>query len=240
MDLDKIYSIPFYGKGSSKLITEDKSNKYPQGYFKDKKCRLCSSVFKPYAPSHHYCSLKCLELAKADSYYRRNYKISIFQYYDIYIKNNGKCYICNSEGFKISWNNPSTDLALDHNHKTGKVRGLLCHNCNRALGLLKDDISLIEKAKNYLLSDLVLKDYDINNPLFRDRISKSANTISKETLYKIFDLYYNQRVIPSKIAEQLNITANTVRNICKATSKYKRKEREEWFNLNDKSVTTIS
>jgi hypothetical protein len=42
-------------------------------------------------------------------------------------------------------------LAVDHNHNTGKIRGLLCMTCNRALGLFKDSPELLEKAKQYIL-----------------------------------------------------------------------------------------
>jgi hypothetical protein len=41
-------------------------------------------------------------------------------------------------------------LALDHCHRTGKVRAFLCHRCNGALGLLKDDPILCGRAANYL------------------------------------------------------------------------------------------
>ena len=41
-------------------------------------------------------------------------------------------------------------LVVDHDHKTGKVRGLLCHNCNRALGLLKDSTEYLENCISYL------------------------------------------------------------------------------------------
>lgn len=41
-------------------------------------------------------------------------------------------------------------LVVDHCHDTGKIRGLLCHNCNRALGLLKDSVHTLESAIDYL------------------------------------------------------------------------------------------
>lgn len=41
-------------------------------------------------------------------------------------------------------------LGVDHNHTSGKVRGLLCGACNRALGLLKDNPILLRKAETYL------------------------------------------------------------------------------------------
>lgn len=41
-------------------------------------------------------------------------------------------------------------LAVDHCHSTGRVRGLLCTNCNQAIGKLKDDSQLLRNAINYL------------------------------------------------------------------------------------------
>ena len=42
------------------------------------------------------------------------------------------------------------NYAVDHNHNTGEIRGVLCNKCNLGLGHFKDDITLLEKAKNYL------------------------------------------------------------------------------------------
>lgn len=52
--------------------------------------------------------------------------------------------------FNAMGQNHSGCLVVDHNHETGKVRGLLCHNCNRALGLFKDNPSVLQKTFEYL------------------------------------------------------------------------------------------
>ena len=58
--------------------------------------------------------------------------------------------ICSSNGFLIGNNGHTEHLAVDHDHETGQVRDLLCHNCNRALGLFQDSIETVEAALNYL------------------------------------------------------------------------------------------
>jgi len=49
------------------------------------------------------------------------------------------CYICNSK-----------DICIDHCHKTGDVRGVLCNNCNLGIGLFKDNVERLRKAIKYL------------------------------------------------------------------------------------------
>ncbi len=44
------------------------------------------------------------------------------------------------------------ELAADHCHKTGKIRGLLCNNCNTGLGMFKENAMLLENAANYIKS----------------------------------------------------------------------------------------
>jgi len=121
--------------------------KYPNGRFRDKECRACDATFTPTAPSQKYCSTEC---RGKTAYYERNYGITERQLADMKEAQDHRCYICNSEGFLIGKNGHTEKLAVDHCHKSGKVRKLLCHNCNRALGLMQDNPSLLRYAAAYI------------------------------------------------------------------------------------------
>jgi len=81
---------------------------------------------------------------KRTSRFRQIYDLSYEDFLKMWENQNGRCAICGK-----FFNEPS-DACVDHNHKTGKVRGLLCPNCNSALGFLNDDIDLMLKAAVYL------------------------------------------------------------------------------------------
>lgn len=76
---------------------------------------------------------------------RNKYNITPEQYNELFNKQNGKCMICKKHQSELK-----KLLGVDHNHKTGKVRGLLCDNCNKGIGLLKEDINILINAINYL------------------------------------------------------------------------------------------
>lgn len=61
----------------------------------------------------------------------------------------GACAICGVDGADPR-NRRKGRLALDHNHTTGKVRGLLCASCNISLGAMGDDAGLLSRAVNYM------------------------------------------------------------------------------------------
>ncbi|MBO1267080.1 endonuclease VII domain-containing protein [Arthrobacter cavernae] len=70
------------------------------------------------------------------------YGLSPEEFEGLHSSQGGKCAICSLI--------PPTPLHVDHDHETGKVRGLLCGSCNRAIGLLKDDTDLMRSAIAYL------------------------------------------------------------------------------------------
>lgn len=121
--------------------------KYPNGYFRDKNCKTCGNVFTPTNPCQLYCNSAC---KGKNAYYKRNYGIDDATLDQMKKDQDYKCYLCHSEGFLIGKNNHNEKLAVDHDHDTGKVRKLLCHNCNRALGLFKDNPELMRKAASYV------------------------------------------------------------------------------------------
>jgi len=82
----------------------------------------------------------------------RNYGITLKEYNIMFTKQNGVCDICNQPEISVTRWDPDKikSLAVDHNHTTGVVRGLLCGKCNTALGIFNDSINELEKAINYL------------------------------------------------------------------------------------------
>ena len=124
-------------------------NKHPNGYFKVKPCRCCGSGFQPQAPSELYCKDECKTLGNMNAYLMRTYGIGAREYQRKLHEQNHCCAICGSEGFKMAEHHRMY-LVVDHDHDTGKVRNLLCHNCNRALGLLQDSPDIVAKAHEYL------------------------------------------------------------------------------------------
>lgn len=80
------------------------------------------------------------------------YNIPLEEYLTMLKSQNNLCAICgNPEKRNTSSDNkPTMDLAVDHCHSTGKIRGLLCASCNTAIGLLKEDPAIFKQALNYL------------------------------------------------------------------------------------------
>lgn len=79
------------------------------------------------------------------------YGLTRQDYVDLLHKQGGGCAICgtNRGGTR---NGKVLRMAVDHDHKTGTYRGILCNRCNRAIGLLGDDPTLLRKAINYLMA----------------------------------------------------------------------------------------
>lgn len=75
---------------------------------------------------------------------KHKYGITEGAFQDMLFSQNGVCKICRTVfSSEVSPN-------IDHDHVTGKIRGLLCSSCNSVLGYAKDSVEILEKAKQYL------------------------------------------------------------------------------------------
>ena len=85
------------------------------------------------------------KLRKKTSYLKKLYGFTLDEWNEMFDAQDGKCAICGKHQTEIG-----KTLGVDHCHKTGKIRGLLCTTCNRGLGYFKDDIENLRCAIMYL------------------------------------------------------------------------------------------
>lgn len=103
------------------------------------------------ANSNTYASRRRLKENNPEEYRRRYRKSHLRKYHGITIadydrlfkEQNGHCAICENPPSGVS-------LHVDHDHLTGRIRGLLCAHCNTGIGLLRDDQLLLDKAAKYI------------------------------------------------------------------------------------------
>jgi len=132
-------------KGSIRPIDESKPYGPDNFFWKE---RLCGSKDRnKYAREYR----KKNPLAVKNNALKSAFGITIDDYFDMLEKQCGGCAICGTDKpgkgrFKY--------FAVDHCHETNKIRGLLCNDCNTALGLFKDRLDLLDAAKQYLQTSL--------------------------------------------------------------------------------------
>lgn len=117
----------------------------PEGH---KLCRSCGEV-KPWSEWHRNAtasdglSTRCKACRAAEGragHLKRSYGMTEAERAELLASQKGLCAICLKE--------PA--VHVDHCHKTGKVRGVLCFNCNSAIGKLSDDPDIVRRAAAYL------------------------------------------------------------------------------------------
>lgn len=102
----------------------------------------CSRCGKKRTEDDHTNSSYCYNCWRG-WWLKRKYGLTAVQFEDLLIIQGNRCAICRAEANGRTWH-------VDHCHKTGRVRGILCDTCNRAIGNLHDDPALLRRAANYL------------------------------------------------------------------------------------------
>lgn len=107
------------------------------------RCKKC--VLRRAAESRKKTGYKPSKEQNKRSALKQNYGITLERYNQMFADQNGNCAICgrNQSEFKYQ-------LAVDHCHRTGKVRGLLCGPCNTGIGNLQDRPEVLKNALSYL------------------------------------------------------------------------------------------
>lgn len=124
-----------YNKGRKKEKSE--------GHYLRPNCKPCDNQR---SRDYHNLNRDKIHAKNREWRIKSKYDISIERYNELLNEQKHLCAICG----KKSSDALNRKLAVDHDHETGEVRGLLCGNCNNGLGRFKDDISLLEKAISYL------------------------------------------------------------------------------------------
>lgn len=112
--------------------------------YRNKKCKTCALVENREWRLKNDPKIK----DQARKATLKTYGLTQQQYDEMYQAQDGKCAICHEPPGQ--WGVTQRALAVDHDHKTGKVRGLLCDGCNRALGIMRDDPARLMSAVAYL------------------------------------------------------------------------------------------
>lgn len=123
----------------------------------------------------------------------RKYGLTLEEYRSILASQRGRCYVClrKPEGKR---------LVVDHNHDTGEVRGLLCHKCNSALGMLSDMAWRVRRLYHYLeVSDekAIAQENEINIALYEllavcDDVFTTEGAFESEYIQKSLGRCYRQ------------------------------------------------
>ena len=100
--------------------------------------------FRQYHANRIETNLPALRLQQRAAHLSHKYRMTPAEYDALVLSQNNRCLICGEEAAE------GKALQVDHDHGSGKVRGLLCGYCNRAIGQFRDDPELVDKAAAYL------------------------------------------------------------------------------------------
>jgi hypothetical protein len=157
---------------------KEKAQKFQQEYYQTNKEKIKARI-KKYRIEHPEKENKDKRKARSKRYRDNNpiksrlsvwksrgIKITVEDYKKIYKDQEGCCYICGVPEEKLK-----NKLCLDHNHKTGNPRGLLCHKCNSMIGFIergyevdfRDPIPILKNAISYISNKLDVSAKKVKN-----------------------------------------------------------------------------
>jgi hypothetical protein len=140
------------------VCNECREAKWPDEFYRDKGKKngltgLCKECTKARSLRHYHEVLtpeqkRAQYLKRMDKVLLRKYGLPIGGYDELLRKQGGRCGICRAAENRY----PDDRFDVDHDHETGKVRGLLCNRCNRGIAWLGDSVEGVRTALAYLES----------------------------------------------------------------------------------------
>lgn len=124
---------------------------------KEARCKKCVSELRKVAYKANPEPTKARSRKRAsehpekirDGKLRQTYNLSLIEWNTKFEEQDGKCAICKKPESTV-WKGKVVNLAVDHNHETSNNRGLLCTKCNRALGLVNENIDTLLEMIEYI------------------------------------------------------------------------------------------
>lgn len=121
-----------------------------RSYDKDQECTRCGDPISRLAKSGSGLCGRCWKLADNSKYRKRaGGLVTQEEFLQMNEEQGGLCVICHRPETSMARGRVRS-LAVDHDHKTGRVRALLCSRCNLSIGRFEDDPALLEAAAAYL------------------------------------------------------------------------------------------
>lgn len=136
--------VPRTAETRQKIGAAQAGRAYPNRRYQMRPCRTCGKQFRGNSARHWYCSPEC----KATARYEMRSVISDAEYRLLFARQGGRCAIC--ETLKPGGPKTHDKFFADHDHATGAARGLLCLQCNVALGNFGDDPKRLLRAAAYV------------------------------------------------------------------------------------------
>jgi len=127
------------------MASSESAKSYMRAYYR-KNTEKCRAYVRKYRATHPFVNDTALNRKR----WLKKYGLTAVAFENLLVGQGGVCAICGTTKWKGKNNSP----CIDHDHVTGKVRGILCNQCNAAIGMLHDDAELAKKVAVYLVDHL--------------------------------------------------------------------------------------
>jgi hypothetical protein len=137
-DCRRTYGTPARARARENVELKQRDNDTHKRYYARNRDRLIKNM-----PTRNPAYNK-------NSFLKSTYGITLAEFDALVEQQKGVCAICEKPETRKSRYGGTCRLHVDHDHNTGRVRGLLCHNCNSAIGHAKEDVNVLARSIIYL------------------------------------------------------------------------------------------